>query len=142
VPFILGAPIYLKGPSIGLYNNYDARCQKLRHSRFAGSLYQNMATFQADEIYQLFTRSKYQILQFLLERLKAGGGGRSDCPSGEQPPFKKQKSLHKGGSKAADTDDDCGVSDSSEFAVDEAIRLSETKGEREWRKRRNTIAES
>jgi len=103
-----------------------------------------MATFQADEIYQLFTRSKYQILQFLLMRLKAGGGGRSDCPSGEQPPFfKKQKSLHKGGSKAADTEDElAGSGSDSEFAVDEAIRLSETKGEREWRKRRNTIAES
>jgi len=100
-------------------------------------------SFSVEEVYDLFTRSKYEILKFLLMRIKtSGGGGRSDCPSGEQPPFfKKQKSLHKGGSKAADVDIVCG-SDSEEFAVDEAIRLSETKGEKEWLKKRNTIAKS
>lgn len=54
----------------------------------------------------------------------------ASASSPESSPEKKLKSLHTEGSKTADTLD-------VEYAVDEAIRKTETKGERQWLKKRN-----
>lgn len=104
-----------------------------------------LITFTTMEVLEMLIKTKNQIIEDLVDRLKDQDKNFKDTDfasdaysssstrlSGESS--KNEKPATAGSKKAQKTVDAVSL----DYAVDDAIRRSETQGEKQWRKRRNT----
>lgn len=97
-----------------------------------------MFTFTKAEMLSMLLKTKPQISKAIVEKLKdtdeipsdaySSSSTRLSGESSQSPKRRKTQSLHKAGSKTVDAVD---------YAVDDAIRRSAGKAERQWLEKRN-----